>query len=195
MRFSWGLLALAVLLPACGGKDPSRLTLHTPGVDTGHPMTAFPLQNPTPEPTPTPQATPKPEGGPVTSDEKAVIRGWSDELRHGHVDAASRYFTVPSVVSNTGIDSATLSTRADVKEFNDGFPCGARLVKVRRSVNHFVIGTFTLTERPGKKCDGPGKRAEVAFLIHRHHIQQWVRAPDPEPAPTPTPKPTNVDTT
>jgi hypothetical protein len=185
MRFSWGLLALAVVLPACGGKDPSRLTLRTPGVDTGRPLTSFPLQNPTPTPTPTPEATPKPEGGPVTSDEK----------RHGHVDAASRYFTVPSVVSNTGIDSATLATRADVKQFNATFPCGAKLVKVRRSANHFVIATFTLTERPGKKCDGTGKRAEVAFLIHRHRIQQWVRGPDPEPAPTPTPKPTRVDTT
>ena len=195
MRFSWGLLALAVVLGACGGNDHSRLTLQTPGANTGHPMTSFPIVNPTPTPTPTPQATPKPEGGPVTSDEKRVIRGWSDELRHGHVVAASRYFTVPSVVSNSGIDSATLSTRADVKEFNDGFPCGAKLVKVRRSVNHFVIGTFTLTERPGKKCDGTGHLAEVAFLIHRHHIQQWLRAPNPEPEPTPTPKPTRADRT
>jgi hypothetical protein len=195
MRFSWGLLALAVLLPACGGKEPSRLTLQTPGADTGHPMASFPFANPTPTPTATPSATPKPEGGPVTSEEKRIIRGWSDELRHGHVDAASRYFTVPSVVSSTGIDAATLSSRADVKQFNDGFPCGAKLVKVRRSVKHFVIGTFTLTERPGKTCDGPGNLAEVAFLIHRHHIQQWVRAPDPEPEPTPTPKPIQADTT
>jgi hypothetical protein len=195
MRFRWGLVVLAVLLPACGGKDPSRMTLHTPGADTGHPLTSFPFANPTPEPTPTPEATPKPEGGPVTTDERRVIRGWSDELRHGHVDAASRYFTIPSVVSNTGIDAATLSTRAAVKEFNDGFPCGAKLVKVRRSVKHFVIGTFTLTERPGKKCDGTGHLAEVAFLIRGHHIQQWVRAPDPEPEPTPTPKPVDADTT
>jgi len=193
MRYSWGLLALAVVLPACGGKEPNRLTLHTPGADTGHPMTGFPFENPTPTPTPAPSATPKPEGGPVTSDEKAVIRGWSDQLRHGHVAAASRYFTIPSVVSNSGI--ATLSTRADVKEFNDGFPCGARLVKVRRAVNHFVIGTFTLTERPGKTCDGTGHLAEVAFLIHRHRIQQWLRGPDPEPEPTPTPKPAQADTT
>lgn len=195
MRFSWGLLALAVVLPACGGKGPGRMTLHTPGANTGHPLTSFPFQNPTPTPTPTPKATPKPDRGPVTKDEKKVIRGWSDELRHGHVDAASRYFTVPSVVSNSGIDMATLSTRADVKEFNDGFPCGAKLVKVRRSADHFVIGTFTLTERPGKKCDGPGNLAEVAFLIRGHHIQQWVRGPDPEPEPTPTPKPVQADTT
>src|SRR5262245_66100436 len=195
MRFSWGLLALAVVLPACGGKDPNRMTLHTPGAAPGHRWTSFPFENPTPEPSPKPEATPKPEGGPVTNDEKAVIRGWSDQLRHGHVDAASRYFTVPSVVSNTGIDAATLSTRADVEEFNSTFPCGAKLMKVRRSVNHFVIGTFKLTERPGKKCDGPGQLAEVAFLIHRHHIQQWVRAPDPEPEPTPTPKPVEAGST
>ena len=189
MRFSWVLLSLTLLLGACGGKQSSRLTLHTPEAATGHPPTSFPFENPTPEPTPTPTASPKPEGGPVTSAEKRVIRGWSDELRHSHLDAASRYFTIPSVVSPTGIDAATLSTRADVKEFNDGFPCGAKLVKVRRSVDHFVIGTFKLTERPGKKCDGPGNLAAVAFLIRGHRIQQWVRAPDPVPEPTPTPKP------
>jgi hypothetical protein len=195
MRYSWGLLALAVLLPACGGQDQNRMTLQTPGSATGHPMTSFPFANPTPEPTPTPEATPKPEGGPVTHAEKAVIRGWADQLRHGHVAAASRYFSIPSVVSTTGIDINTLSTRADVQGFNGSFPCGAKLVKVRRSVNHFVIATFTLTERPGKKCDGPGNQAEVAFLIHRRHIEQWVRAPDPEPEPTPTPKPTGPDST
>ncbi len=109
--------------------------------------------------------------------------------------AASRYFALPAVVSSTGLDMATLSTRADVQEFNDGFPCGAKLMKVRRAVHHFVIGTFKLTELPGKKCDGTGQLAEVAFLIRGHHIQQWVRAPDPEPEPTPTPKPVGADTT
>jgi hypothetical protein len=128
-------------------------------------------------------------------DAKRVIRGWSDELRHGHLDAASRYFKLPSVVSTTGIDAAQLMTRADVKKFNDGFPCGAKLVKVRRSVEHFVIGTFTLTERPGKTCDGPGNQAEVAFLINHHRIEKWLRAPDPVPEPTPTPKPTKADST
>jgi hypothetical protein len=195
MRFSWGLLALVVILPACGGKDPNRMTLQTPGANTGHPMTSFPFANPTPEATPTPSPTPKPDRGPVTRDEKSVIRGWSEELRHGHVDAASRYFRIPSIVSSTGVDAATLASRADVKEFNDAFPCGAKLEKVRRSVDHYVIGTFTLTERPGKTCDGPGNLAEVAFLIHRHHIERWVRAPDPEPEPTPTPKPVQPDTT
>jgi hypothetical protein len=195
MRFSWGLVGLAVVLAGCGAQDPDRLTLNTPGANTGKPLTSFPVQNPTPSATPTPEATPKPEGGPVTREERRIIQGWSDELRHGHVAAASRYFTVPSVVSPTGISAATLNTRNDVQEFNKGFPCGAKLVKVRRSVKHFVIGTFTLTERPGGKCDGTGNLAAVAFLIHRHHIQQWVRAPDPEPEPTPTPKPTKADTT
>jgi hypothetical protein len=194
MRLSWGLLALAVALPACGGNDQNRMTLHTPGSATGHPLTSFPFANPTPEPSPTPDATPKPDGGPVTNEEKAVIRGWSDQLRHGHVAAASRYFTIPSAVSNTGVD-ALLSTRADVKKFNSTFPCGAKLMKVRRAVHHFVIGTFTLTELPGKKCDGTGQLAEVAFLIHRHHIQQWLRAPDPEPEPTPTPTPVEPGST
>ncbi len=195
MRFSWGLVAVAVALAGCGGKQANRMTLNTPDTATGHPMTSFPVTNPTPTPTPTPEPTPKPQGGPVTRDERRVIQGWSDELRHSHVNAASRYFTVPSFVSDSGLSSSTLVTLNDVREFNAGFPCGAKLVKVRRSVKHFVIGTFKLTERPGKSCDGTGHLAEVAFLIHRHHIQTWVRAPDPEPEPTPTPAPTRADST
>ena len=166
MRFSWGLVAIAVVLAGCGSKQANRMTLHTPDTDTGHPMTSFPVTNPTPTPTPTPEPTPKPQGGPVTRDERRVIQGWADELRHSHVNAASRYFTVPSFVSDSGLSSSTLVTLHDVREFNAGFPCGAKLVKVRRSVKHFVIGTFTLTERPGKS-------------VRRHRAPGRGRVPDP----------------
>jgi hypothetical protein len=187
--------AFALALAACGGQGESRLTLQTPGADTGHGVNVFPLVNPTPTPTATPTATPKPEGGPVTSEEKRIIRGWSEELRAGHVIAASRYFTVPSMVSNGGND-ALLSSPKDVKEFNRTLPCGAKLVKTRRATNHFVVGTFELTERPGADCGtGTGHLAEVAFRIQRHRITQWVRGPDPPDDPAKAPRPPPADTT
>jgi hypothetical protein len=187
-RQAWALGALALALCACGETATPRAQLHTPGARTGSAGPGFPLVNPTPTPTASPSPTPKPEGGPVTHDEERVIRGWSDELRHGHVVAASRYFTVPSVVSNAGADASRLSSRADVQEFNATMPCGAKLVKTRRSAKRFVIGTFKLTERPGGECGtGTGGLVEVAFLIRHHRITRWLRGPDPEPAPTPTP--------
>jgi hypothetical protein len=169
------------------------MELHTPGAGTGHGGNVFPLVNPTPTPTAKPAPTPKPVGGPVTSEEKRIIRGWSNELRAGHVAAASRYFTTPSVVSNAGTD-AMLSSPDDVKQFNKTLPCGAKLVRTRRSADRFVIGTFELTQRPGADCGtGTGQLAEVAFLIQRHHIAQWVRAPDPAPDPKAAPSPPPAD--
>jgi hypothetical protein len=191
---AWALGALAVALGACAEAGTPRTQLRTPGAHTGSAGSEFPLENPMPSPTPTPSPTPKPEGGPVTHEEKRVIRGWADELRQGHVVAASRYFTVPSVVSNSGARESRLASRADVLAFNATLPCGTKLVKTRRSAKRFVIGTLELTERPGGACGtGTGGLVEVAFLIRNHRITQWRRGPDPEPAPTPTPRPRPPD--
>jgi hypothetical protein len=153
------LPVLALAVSACGSKDP--LDLHTPGV--------------------TPQSgrvTPAPRTEPVTRDEVAVIRGWSDELRRGHVAAASRYFSIPTVVAN-GTPPVSLRGRAQVRTFNRTLPCGAKLMRWRRAANHFVIATFMLTDRPGGDCGaGTGNPASVAFLIKRHHISEWLRVPD-----------------
>jgi hypothetical protein len=196
----WAIAALGVGLTACGGGgNASPLDLKTPGANTGDPSAAAPKAAATPaptaspSPTPTPTATPKPQGGPVTAEEERIIRSWANELRHGHVAAASRYFSVPALVAN---DSPTiaLATIDDVQGFNSTLPCGAKLVATRRSVARFVVGTFVLTDRPGGACgSGTGQKAEVAFLIHKHLITQWMRVPDPEPDATPTPAPTVTD--
>jgi hypothetical protein len=183
-RPAWVLLAL--VLCACGGKAEDRMQLHTPGTKTGDPADAVSLVTPTATPKAT--ATPKPKGPPVTADEKRVIRGWSDELRRGNVNGAASYFTIPSLVSDATGGATQLRSRADVYAFNATLPCGAMLVRTRRSVKRFVIGTFKLTDRPGGQCgSGTGALAEVAFLIRHRHINQWVRLADPQPAPTPAP--------
>lgn len=157
LSLALGVLALATA--ACGSKDP--LDLHTPGV--------------TPQsgrPTPTPRAEP------VSRAEVAVIRGWSNELRRGHVAAASRYFAIPTVVAN-GTPPVSLRGRDQVRSFNRTLPCGAKLMRWRRAANHFVIARFLLTNRPGGDCGaGTGNSASVAFLIKRRHISEWLRVPD-----------------
>jgi hypothetical protein len=169
----WALLAFTLALAACGSSKPPRMTLHTPGVKTGSSDGTFPLASPTPVATPTP--TPKPTGKPVTATEKRIIQHWSDALRRGHVNEASGYFDVPSVVSN-GDTPATLANEADVRLFNATLACGAKLVKTRRDQKDYVIGTFELTDRPGGDCGtGTGQLAEVAFLIAHDRINQWIR--------------------
>jgi hypothetical protein len=189
-RPAWVLLALTAALCACGGKASSRMTLTTPGAHTGDPSAGVALTTPTPTPSATATPKPKTKGPPVTSDERRVIKGWSDQLRAGHVNAASRYFTIPSLVSTDAGGASRLRSRADVKAFNATLPCGAMLIRTRRSVHSFVIGTFKLTDRPGGTCGtGTGALAEVAFLIRHHRINQWVRLADPTPTPSATPNP------
>src|SRR3954447_10528609 len=195
----WASAAVALTVAACGA-EPDRYSLRTPGANTGDPNVA-PLATTTPgasvTPTPTPTATPKPKAAkkaPVTKAEKRVIKGWSDELRHGHVTAAARYFSLPSLVSNGTPGFVVLDSLLDVKTFNAGLPCGAKLIATRRSVEHFVVGTFKLTERPGRgECGtGTGSTVAVAFMIRNAHITHWVRddsLSNPSATATPTPTP------
>ncbi len=184
MRVRWALPLLGLALAACGASaEPDRFDLRTPGAETGAPLT------PTPEPTATPRAKATPEPPGVTRAERRIVRGWSDALRKGNVAAASRYFSVPALAVNP--DPAFLATASDVQAFNRGLPCGAKLVKLRRSVEPmFVVGIFRLTERPGAgECGtGAGNLAAVAFRIYRGHITSWIRADSELATPTPTPK-------
>ncbi len=193
------LAALGLALVACGGSKPDRFNLRTPGANTGEAAVVPAPESPTPTPTPTATPTPKPPGGAVTGEERRIIRGWSDALRHGHVAKASKYFSIPSVVQNGGSGGA-LSSFSNVEQFNRTLPCGARLVKTNRGTKaHWVVGTFVLTERPGGACgSGAGARAYVAFMIARHHITEWIQIDASQataPAPTPTPDPSTTSST
>jgi limonene-1,2-epoxide hydrolase len=124
-----------------------------------------------------------------------VIRGWVDSLRAGHVDAAARYFAVPSVVQN-GSPLIKLRSVAEVRAFNAALPCGARL-KRTFSTGRYVAATFVLTERPGGHCGGgTGQLAATAFIIRGGKIVEWRRVPLPSeqlPAPGPSPAPRHPD--
>lgn len=129
-------------------------------------------------------ATPAPGGSkPAARSDEAVIRGWADALRAGHVKEASRFFAIPSVVSN-GTPPVRLRSFSDVEFFNTALPCGARLTKTEDR-GTFTIATFVLTERSGAKpagCgSGVGGTAQTAFQIRDGKILQWRRVIDGAP--------------
>jgi len=158
-----GACALAVLALSAAGC----------GSDSRHARTP-----PPPKSSATPAAR---ESKPASKADDAVIRGWADALRAGHVARASRYFAIPSVVSN-GTPPIRLTSRSDVEFFNRTLPCGAR-VKRTQDTGAFVVATFELTERRGRgRCgQGFGGKARTAFMIRGGKIRQWRRVVEDEP--------------
>jgi hypothetical protein len=127
-----------------------------------------------------PEPKPPPPQVQQNSDAR-VIRRWSDELRQGHVDAATALFAVPATIAN-GTAPTQLISRSEIAAFNDSLPCGARLLYTTRRAP-YTIGTFRLTNRPGGGGCGPGtgEKAATAFRIERGRIVEWLRVPIPPP--------------
>ena len=114
-------------------------------------------------------------GGTASTADVKVIDGWVTALRHGNVDAASKYFAIPSVAENGPI-LAHIRSFGDARRFNESLPCGARLVRAD-SAGEFTTATFRLTERPGPGVCGPGTGgiAKTSFVIRDGKIVQWQR--------------------
>jgi hypothetical protein len=103
-----------------------------------------------------------------------VVEAWSTALRRGHVDAAARFFALPSVVQN-GTPPEKVSTRADARLFNASLPCGA-VVRRAVAIGRFTVVVFRLTDRPGGNCaQGIGHAAGTAFVIRHRKITEWRR--------------------
>ena len=139
-----------------------------------------------PPPKTAPASTPSPSARtPAAKADVAVIKGWTDALRHGHVKEASRYWGLPAIVSN-GSPVYRLTKRSQVELWNRSLPCGATF-KEAVDTGAYVVATLVLTERPGKgECgSGVGNEAYTAFLIRRHRIVQWRRVVRPAPEKTP----------
>ncbi|HEY8582045.1 MAG TPA: hypothetical protein VIL49_03830 [Capillimicrobium sp.] len=122
---------------------------------------------------------PPPPGG---TEDAAVIEAWSATLAAGDVREASAYFHRPALVQTDPRGPAVrLATGAEVRAFNAGLPCGAKLLD---SAPHgrYTIATFRLLERPGARCDAPGATASTAFLIRDGRIAEWRRVPSVDPA-------------
>ena len=133
-------------------------------------------------------AVPAPVVAPgVSRDAANIVRRWADTLRRGDVEAAAKFFAVPSFVANGG-PPAHLTTHAAILDFNRSLPCGARLLRADRAHQGFVIATFLLTERPGPgTCgSGTGATARTAFRVKSGRITDWLRVQDlPDAETTP----------
>jgi hypothetical protein len=172
-RWACAVLAIAFGVAGCGGADRDATT---PGVHRAAPPPATVGEAPAAPATATP--------GPAPADQVRLIRRWADLLRQGHVTAASRLFSIPTVVANPG-PRFQLSTRAEVQFFNRTLPCGGRLVDTELR-GRYVVATFVLTERPGGAAcgSGVGHRAQTAFLIRGHRIVEWLRVLENESSDT-----------
>lgn len=108
--------------------------------------------------------------------DRRVIAGWADTLRRSDVEGATGYFGVPLIIEQGG-DAVRLRSREQVRTFNASLPCGARLTGVART-GGYLVGTFVLGERPGRRCDAPGNVARVAIVVKAGKIREWRQIPE-----------------
>jgi hypothetical protein len=183
------LLSALALLAGCGEEPRDRLALRTPPERSS----AAPLAEAEKEAR---RAEREARAKPTPRDAvrlRPVLRAWGEALRHDRARAAASYFALPVVVAQG--NELTLTRAEQVTEFNDAFPCGARLLHVQAE-GRFVIGTFELTPRPTRDCEARGDLLRVAFAVRRRKIAEWRELPQPlgsvpeeEPERTPEPRP------
>jgi hypothetical protein len=112
----------------------------------------------------------------------AVIDGWADALRTGHLQQAAGYWAHPSAMVN-GVDNAgnlaliRIRTLHDALGADESLPCGATLKRTTKD-GRYVKAIFVLGGRDGVHSNGGcGGVAAVDFLIGKGHIERWLRAP------------------
>ena len=159
------VLAALVLLAGCGGSHHAQTT-----ATQTHPKPAQQSQQgteTTPAPTDLHRANPK---------NVAIVRGWVDALRAGHIAKAAGYFAVPALVQNA-TPPFFLRSREAVRLFNQSLPCGARVVRAVASTRYTIV-TFKLFERRGRGAgcgSGVGGVAATAFRFRHGRISEWRR--------------------
>jgi predicted small lipoprotein YifL len=182
-----GVIALAgaAALSGCGHQGPDY-GLTTPPDK----VVARPIETPVPPGTKLPR---QPQPTQRQAERlRPVLAAWAAAVRRGDAAGAARYFALPSIVSQ---DMAVqLQTREQVRRFNAGLPCGEQLLGVHHQ-GRYIIGTFRLTDRPGRPCTDLGRLSRVAFVFRARRFAEWRQVPDgpnaspgpaePEPAPPP----------
>lgn len=174
------ILACAVLLAACGGSSEKTAKGDSQATT---PSAAPAPQGGTGSPLELPADVPSKPTGKADPGQVEVIRAWSDALRRGDVAAASATWAVPSKVQN-GSPVLTLSSRSEVRIFNDALSCGSVVTSAGAARGGFTIATVRLTKRKGADCGtGTGHSARTAILVRGGKIAEWYRLPDDPDAP------------
>jgi hypothetical protein len=178
------LSALAALAAGCGSNPDARFALKTPPTHRG----AVAIHIKAPPPVSHTQRKPTQRDAERL---RPLIAGWATALREGNAERAARYFALPAIVAQS--DTIQLVTHADALAFNEGLPCGARLLEVQHE-GRYIVGTFRLTAKPRQSCLTPGQLVRVAFVIQRRHFTEWRQVPDtPGAKPGPS-KPEDLKT-
>ena len=167
-----------VLLPACG--DDNAGTSGAAGASQGSSTPAAPA-----DPLALPAGVPSRSEGPGERRAIEVIRGWSEALRTGNIDAASEYWGLPAKIQNA-TPVLTLRSRDDVRAFNLSLTCGAILTAAGKARDYTIL-KMRLTQRRGADCGGGiGKQARTAIRVDDGKIVEWYRLPDDPDAPAPS---------
>jgi limonene-1,2-epoxide hydrolase len=109
-----------------------------------------------------------------------VARAWSAALDRNDNEAAARLFAADAEVVQNGL--IVLATHHDALVWNAALPCGGRIVAVQPQEGGRVLVVFDLTERPGHRCDAPGRRAAALFRVAHGKIDLWHQVPPPATA-------------
>jgi ketosteroid isomerase-like protein len=161
------LAAVTVVMAGCGRDANERFGLTTP---PNHPSAA-PLAA---TPTPTPRRQPRPTQRDAER-LRPLIAAWAAAVRKGDSERAANFFSLPAIVAQS--DTIQLATHEDALAFNEGLPCGARLLEVQHD-GRYIVATFRLTAKPRQTCLTPGQLVRVAFVIQRRHFTEWRQVPD-----------------
>jgi hypothetical protein len=179
-------LLSTVLLGACGGGGDAASQTSTTAAG---PQTSTQPAQTAGDPLALPAAIPRTVSGPADKAAAATIRSWSAALRGGNIKRATSFWGLPAKIQN-GTPVLTLSTRDDVRIYNDSLPCGAVLESAGGARGGYTIATFRLTERRGTGAaaghcgTGVGNHAQTAILVRRGRIVGWYRLPNVPDAAT-----------
>jgi hypothetical protein len=149
------LLAVVVLLTACGGDDEPAEPTQEPSVIAGD----------------------------ADPDDVRVIDEWAQTLASGDIEGAAEFFAIPSVAEN-GILIA-IEDENDALRFNASLPCGAELIGAESQGEFTTATFRLIERPGAGRCgDGTGETAETTFVIEGSRIVEWRRVglPGEEPS-------------
>jgi SnoaL-like domain len=119
-------------------------------------------------------------GGHKAASPEQVARNWSAALDRNDNEAAARLFTDGAeIVQNSEF---TFRSHADAVRWNAALPCGGKITSVSRRNGTDVLVVFTLENRPGHACDGPGQQAAALFRVRDGKIVLWHQTVVPPPS-------------
>ena len=113
---------------------------------------------------------------------EGVARAWSAALDKADDERAASFFAPGAeVVQDTGV---VLGTHDDAVAWNEALPCGGTITRVVHQSARFVLVVFHLTDRPGHRCDAPGREAAAIFKVVDGKIVLWHQTAPPGAAPS-----------